>query len=62
MKQKTFIQVAGLIFSVIALLHGLRLLLGWHAVIGAWQVPAWVSWLALAASGYLASTAFRCGK
>ena len=48
MKQKTFIRVAGLIFAVIALLHGLRLLLGWHAVIGTWQVPPWISWLALA--------------
>ena len=62
MSQKTFIRLAGVIFAVIALLHGLRLLLGWHAVIGTWQVPVWVSWLALAVSGVLAAAAFRFGK
>ena len=62
MSQKTFIRVVGVIFAVIALLHGLRLVLGWSAVIGTWHVPVWVSWLALAVSGYLASTAFTMGK
>ena len=62
MSQKTFILTVGALFTVIALLHGLRLLLGWHAVIGTWQVPVWISWLALAMSGYLASTALRFGK
>ena len=62
MSQKIFTRITGVIFAVIAVLHGLRLLLGWSAVIGTWQVPAWVSWLALAVSGYLASTAFRLGK
>jgi hypothetical protein len=58
MTQRTFNTVAGVIFSVVAALHALRLLLGWTAVIGGWEVPHWVSWLALALAAYLAYTAF----
>jgi hypothetical protein len=61
MSQKTFVGVAGVVFLLVALLHLLRLLLGWDAVIGGWSVPHWVSWAALAVSGYLAYTAFRLG-
>ena len=59
MNQKTFTFTAGVVFSLIAVLHMLRLLLGWEAVIGGWHVPLWLSWLALAVSGYLAYTAFN---
>lgn len=62
MSRQAFIRVAGVIFAIVALLHGLRLVLGWSAVIGTWAVPVWVSWLALAASGYLAITALRLGR
>jgi hypothetical protein len=41
-----------------AVLHALRLLLGWEAVIGGWSVPTWFSWVALALAGYLAYSAF----
>ena len=58
MTQKTFTATVGVIFAVIAVLHLLRILLGWEAVIGGWQVPVWLSWLALALSGFLAYTAF----
>lgn len=59
MRQKTFTRTAGVIFAVIAVLHLLRILLGWEAVIGGWHVPVWLSWLALALSGFLAYTAFK---
>ena len=59
MNQKTFTLTAGVIFSLVAVLHALRLLLGWDAVIGGWTVPMWFSWLALALAGYLAFTAFK---
>jgi len=58
MSQKTFTYTAGVVFSLVAALHALRLLLGWDAVIGGWTVPIWLSWVALAAAGYLAFTAF----
>ena len=58
MRQKTFTKTAGVIFAVIAVLHLLRILLGWEAIIGGWHVPVWLSWLALVVSGVLAYTAF----
>jgi len=39
---------------LIALLHVLRLLLGWQVTIGNVVVPLWVSWIGLAIAGYLA--------
>ncbi len=62
MNQRTFTLMAGAVFSLIAVLHVLRLLFGWEAVIGGWNVPLWVSWVAIVVSGYLASTAFRVGR
>ena len=59
MNQKTFASTAGVVFSLVAVLHALRLLLGWDAVIGGWHAPLWLSWLALAVAGYLAYTAFN---
>ena len=61
MNQKTFTRIAGLVFSLVAVLHALRLLLKWDAVIGGWTVPMWISWVALAVSGYLAYTASKVG-
>lgn len=53
MDQKTFTIVAGVIFAVVALLHLLRILMGWPAVIGGWTVPMWVSWIGLVVAGGL---------
>jgi hypothetical protein len=58
MSKDTFRMTAGIIFALVALLHTLRLLLGWEAVIGGWAVPMWFSGLALPLAGYLAYTAF----
>lgn len=62
MSQRVFLKTAGAIFAVIGALHMLRLLLGWEAVIGGWEVPGWVSWLAAAVGGYLSYTAFKLAK
>lgn len=62
MSQRSYITVTGAVFFVIAVLHLLRLLLGWEAVIGGWNVPTWLSGLALVLSGYLAYAAFRLRK
>ena len=62
MNQHIFTLTTGTLFSLIAGLHLLRLLLGWAAVIGTWKVPQWISWIALLVSGYLAYSAFTLGK
>ncbi len=59
MNQNTFRVTAGMVFSLITVLHVARLLWRWEAVIGGWHVPIWVSWIAIGLFGYLASTAFK---
>jgi uncharacterized membrane protein YkgB len=53
MNQKSFSLIAGIIFTIIALLHLLRIVYGWTAVIGGWIVPEWISWVALVIAGSL---------
>ena len=53
MDQKRFNMVAGVIFAAVALLHALRILMGWPVVIGGWTVPMWVSGIGLIVAGGL---------
>ena len=53
MDQRTFALVAGAIFALVALLHFLRIFMGWPVLIGSWTVPMWVSWIAFVAAGAL---------
>ena len=53
MSQKTFTMIASVIFGVVALVHVLRIFLGWSAVIGGWNVPMWLSWIGLVVAGGL---------
>ena len=62
MKPKTYASTAGIIFSVIALLHLARLVFGWEAVIGNWSVPAWVSVAALLIAGYLGYAGLKLSR
>ena len=62
MNQKRFTLAAGVVFALVAVLHLLRLVFGWEAVIGGWNVPLWISWAAIAIAGYLAYTAFTLEK
>ena len=53
MTEKTFVAAATAIFALVALLHVLRLVIGWSVVIDSWTVPMWVSWLGLVVAGGL---------
>ena len=53
MDQRTFSLVAGAIFALVALLHLLRIYMGWPVVIDGWPVPMWVSWIGLVVTGGL---------
>ena len=59
MNKKTFSAVVGVIFSAIAVLHLLRAVFGWKAVIGSFEVPIWLSWVAAVVAAYLAYSALR---
>jgi len=62
MGQKTFSLVVGLIFLLIAIMHGLRLAFRWEVVLNGWSVPMWVSAVALLIAGYLAFEGLKLGK
>ena len=51
MDQKTFAIIASAIIAAVALLHLLRIVFGWPAMIGGWTVPMWLSWIGLVVTG-----------
>jgi len=53
MTEKAFATIAAVIFALFALLHLLRLVMGWSIVIDSWTVPMWVSWVGLVVAGGL---------
>ncbi|MDP3142787.1 MAG: hypothetical protein Q8N14_02420 [Candidatus Omnitrophota bacterium] len=59
MNQRFFSNVTLVVFSLIALLHVLRLVYGWSAVIAGWEVPMWMSGAAVVFFAYLAYSAFK---
>ena len=62
MNQKTYIQVTGLLLTVGVVVHLLRLILGWSANIAGWEVPVWLSVVAVVVAGYLAWSAYKLMK
>lgn len=62
MSLKIYLKTAGTIFLIIAVLHLMRLVLGWNAVFEGWSVPLWLSAVALVVAGYLAYEGFRLSK
>jgi hypothetical protein len=59
MDRKTYFMVAGIIFTLVALFHLVRIFEDWPVIIGDWSVPKSVSWVALIVAGGLALFAFR---
>ena len=53
MTEKTFSTLAAAIFAVVAVLHLVRILIGWSIVVDGWTVPMWVSWVGLIIAGAL---------
>ena len=62
MTQRTFSLIAAVVFSLIALGHAIRILLGWHVTVENIVVPFWISWIGLAIAGYLAHQGFRLSR
>ena len=52
-------MVAGIIFTLVALFHLVRIYMGWPVMIGDWSAPKSVSWIVLIVAGGLALFGFR---
>ena len=59
MDQKKFLVMVGAIFALVALLHLLRIYMGWTVVIGDWTMPMWLSWIGLVVAGGLSYFGLR---
>ena len=62
MTHKIYLRIAGSIFGLVAILHMLRLLLGWEVVVGGHTFPVWPSWIGPLVAGYLAYEGFRLSR
>jgi len=62
MSQKIFSLLAGLIFLLIAVMHGLRLAFKWEVVLNGWSVPMWVSAVAIVITAYLAFESLKLSR
>ena len=62
MTQKKFLKLAGWIFSLIAVLHGARLVYHWEVLVAGRVVPLWMSGVGVAVAGWLAMAAFKLSK
>ena len=59
MNRNTYLTVTATLFLVVAVLHFLRIILGWDVEIGGLSIPFWLSWLAVLVAGALAYFGFR---
>ena len=62
MHRKTYLFVTAIVFSVIGVVHLLRIVLGWEAAVGGWSIPMWLSWLAMIVTAVFAYYGFRHGR
>ena len=58
MSRRAYLLVTAVIFSLIALLHLVRIIFGWSVMLASWSVPMWLSWGALIVTGALAYFGF----
>jgi hypothetical protein len=59
MKERGFFTTVGVVFLLVFVVHLLRVVNGWSFVVGSYEVPMWVSWVAFLLTGYLSFSAFR---
>ena len=59
MQRSGYRTISGVVFGLIALLHGIRAALQMPAQVGTTPIPVWVSWVAVAVAGALCVWAFR---
>ena len=56
---KPFTTLAVVVFTMVAVLHLLRIFMGWEVVVGGTVIPMWASYLGLIIAGGLAFLLWR---
>ena len=62
MSRSTFSIVASAVFLVVAVVLFLRLVFRWEVLVAGWQVPRWISAVALVVAAFLAFEGFQSSK
>ena len=62
MSRRAYLLVTAVIFSLLALLHLVRIIFGWSAMLGSWSVPMWLSWIAIIVACALAYFGFSLAQ
>jgi len=57
--QRLYLLISGAVFALVAVGHLVRATSGWPLRVGEWDVPVWVSWVAVALAGSLSVWAQR---
>lgn len=61
MDKNKSLLVASTVFGIIGLLHLLRSIFGWEAVIGNFNVPLYFSYIAVVVAAYLSFSMYKAG-
>lgn len=56
---KPFTTIAAFVFSLVALLQVLRVVLGWEVIVNGFSIPIWASLVAAAVAAALAAMLWR---
>ncbi len=62
LSKEMFFQIVGVIFTLVGLLHLIRLLTGFQVLFGTWEFPLWLSIVGVILPWYLAYNAFSLAK
>jgi energy-converting hydrogenase Eha subunit H len=58
-RERSYMLVAGALFTVVAVVHLWRLFSGAAVIIDGWSAPYWLSWIGVAITTYLAYASFH---
>lgn len=59
MRERAYMLVVGVVFTIVALAHISRLLSQADIAVMGWSVPLWLSWVGVCVTTYLAYASFR---
>jgi hypothetical protein len=59
MRRSTYQTISGLVFGLIAVIQGIRIVRQLPVQVGSTSVPVWVSWIAVVVAGGLCVWALR---
>ncbi len=61
-KKNLGLRTAAAIFGILAVIHLVRLLIGWDVIIGGLHIPLWISGIAIVVLGTLSVWLFKLSR